>query len=230
MTSNRRQLLHENIREEIKAIAWKQIAQTGASSLSLGSIAREMVLTTPALYRYFSSRNDLVSALIQDAYRSFTAALEQARDSLPPEEHAGRLLALFSAYRQWALSHPEPYSLLFGNPVPGYTLTAEAGQAGDHSFQVLLSVIQAADQAGKLSGTLQKITHTPALDAQLTALENSGETQSPQVIHLALSAWSFIHGITSLELNQQYQVILADHTDDFAQIEIRRFMQAVGFE
>lgn len=219
----RKQILHENTRDEIKSVAWKQIEQQSAAQLSLGSIAREMGLTTPALYRYFASRNELVSALIEDAHISFAQALEKGLSGLPLDDHAGRFRALCQGYRLWALSHPQPYSLLFGSPVPGYRLVNEAARAAEHSFLILLGVVQAAQQAGKLS---------PQTEAVSLSILHGEQQPGPaaMVIHLALSAWSTIHGITSLELNGHNQIILAEHANEFAEIEITRLMQSIGIK
>ena len=219
----RKQKTHENTREEIKAIAWRQIELSGADQLSLGSIAREMGLTTPALYRYFASRNELVSALVLDAHHSFAAALEQAIAGQPVDAHAGKFRALCQAYRRWALEHPQPYSLLFGNPIPGYQLENEAGQAAERSFVIVLDTLQAAQAAGVLD--VQMIV--PESPIQAASAEPTRPYQ-PEVMHLALAAWSFMHGMTSLELNGQSQVLLGADTGAFAEIEISRLMRSSG--
>jgi cytochrome P450 len=54
----------ENI-ERIKALALDQLATSSAGELSLRAIARELNLVSSALYRYFPSRDDLLTALIQ---------------------------------------------------------------------------------------------------------------------------------------------------------------------
>jgi AcrR family transcriptional regulator len=59
-----------NIQDVIKETAWKQIAEFGAPALSLRAIARELKITAPAIYNYFPRRDDLVTALIVDAYTS----------------------------------------------------------------------------------------------------------------------------------------------------------------
>ena len=59
-----------NLQEAIKDTAWKQIAEFGASTLSLRAIARELKITAPAIYNYYSNRDDLVTALIVDAFTS----------------------------------------------------------------------------------------------------------------------------------------------------------------
>ena len=60
-----------NLHEAIKDAAWKQIAKEGAPALSLRAVARNLKITAPAIYNYFPSRDELVTALIIYAYTSF---------------------------------------------------------------------------------------------------------------------------------------------------------------
>ena len=106
--------------ETIKAAAWGQIAQFGAAALSLRAIARELRITAPAIYNYFPRRDDLVTALIIDAYTSFGDSQLAARDALPEADLYGRMMAIGAAYRQWALAYPQRYQLIIGAPVPDY--------------------------------------------------------------------------------------------------------------
>ena len=66
------------VREEIKAHAWEQVATAGASALSLNAIARRMGLSGPALYRYFASRDELITELVLDAYRDLAGTCRAA--------------------------------------------------------------------------------------------------------------------------------------------------------
>jgi len=76
--------------EEIKALARRQLADQGPGGISLRAIAREMGTASSALYRYFPSQGDLVTALVIEAYDSLAAALTAARDAQSPGDHAGR--------------------------------------------------------------------------------------------------------------------------------------------
>ncbi len=227
MDQSRKKLLHDNTREEIKSIAWKQISGTGASALSLGAVARELHVTPPALYRYFPSRDDLVTALIGDAYLSFVETLEAGRDAVPAEDHADRFRSLCMAYHAWAAAHPQQYILIFGTPVPGYKLDPGVGQVADRSFVVLLDLLNAAAEAGHLGFTLKNIPLSEALRRRLKAASAQGKSYPARVMYLALLSWSFIHGVTSLELYGRYGGILGDQTDPFILLEIERFIKYI---
>ena len=107
---------------EIKEGARRQLAATGADGISLRAVARELGMASSALYRYFPSRDDLLTALIIDAYDAIGEAAEQAIADEKPDESWGRdrWLAACHAIRGWALEHPHEYALIYGSPVPGY--------------------------------------------------------------------------------------------------------------
>ena len=105
--------------QEIKAVARRQLAQSGAPSISLRSVARELGMVSSAVYRYFPSRDDLLTSLIVDAYDAVGSAGEQAlargRGAV-----TSRWLRVAEAIRGWALANPHEYALIYGSPVPGY--------------------------------------------------------------------------------------------------------------
>ena len=90
----------------IKETAWQQIAENGPPGLSLRAIARQLEITAPAIYNYFPSRDDLVTALVIDAYASFAEALLAGDDSVPENEFEGRIKATGEAYYRWAINFP----------------------------------------------------------------------------------------------------------------------------
>ena len=63
--------------DEIKAVARRHLTTDGAN-LSLRAVARDMGMVSSAIYRYFASRDDLLTALILDAYNSLGSAVEAA--------------------------------------------------------------------------------------------------------------------------------------------------------
>src|SRR6266705_4180414 len=106
--------------EQIKALARHQLAEHGPGGISLRAIAREIGTAPSALYRYFPSQSDLISALCVDAYDSAAEALAAARVSAPPGDHAQQWAAVCHAWRRWSLDHRADFALIFGTPQPGY--------------------------------------------------------------------------------------------------------------
>src|SRR5215467_2567922 len=99
--------------EEIKAVARRHLASDGAD-LSLRAVARDLGMVSSAIYRYFPSRDDLLTALIIDGYNAVGAAVEEAEGAVPPLDFPGRWFATCQALRTWALAHPHEYALVYG--------------------------------------------------------------------------------------------------------------------
>jgi AcrR family transcriptional regulator len=189
-----------NLQEAIKETAWKQITEVGAPALSLRAIARELKITAPAIYNYFPSRDDLVTALIIDAYKSFGDSQLEARDSVSAEDHAGRMSATGIAYRNWAHTYPQRYQLIFGTPIPGYKAPLmEVLPFAARSLSALVSVVEQLRVAGKLN-----INSFPDVKAEFKVSFEVWKTYGGEVDILSLSVammiWARVHGIVSLEI------------------------------
>src|SRR4029077_16744838 len=81
-------------------------------------------MASSALYRYFKSRDELLTRLIIDAYDALGAAAEVAEATVDRNDLAGRFAATCTAVRAWSLAHPNEYALIYGSPVPGYPAPA----------------------------------------------------------------------------------------------------------
>src|SRR4051812_23200578 len=89
----RRERLRRETLAEVSATARRALVREGVEGVSLRAIAREMGMTAPALYRYYASREALLSALVVTLYDELTAALEAARDDVPADDVGARLIA-----------------------------------------------------------------------------------------------------------------------------------------
>ncbi|GAA5099773.1 TetR/AcrR family transcriptional regulator [Nocardia iowensis] len=171
---------------EIKQCAWEQMATDGPSALSLNAIAKNMGLSGPALYRYYASRDELITALIRDSYRSLADILRAARDS------GADVTGLAYAAREWALANPQRYFLIYGTPIPGYHAPDDTVAITQEIMAVLIEafVAQPVDEkATPFDANLEHHRHW--------APDNSVPTTT---VHRALSFWTRTHGVLSLEL------------------------------
>ena len=75
-----RERYRAQIRDEIKQVALRQLAQLGPSGVSVNAIGKELGVTGPAFYRYFASRDELLTELVVDAYTDMAVALRSAAD------------------------------------------------------------------------------------------------------------------------------------------------------
>lgn len=230
MTQTRRERLRETTLSEIHRVAWEQIAEQGAPSLSLRAIARAMGLTAPALYRYYPSRDHLVTALVIDAFDSFSQNLEQARDGVPAVDHLGRFRRVCHAYFHWAVAEPERYALIFGSPVPGYRMTEAAMPYAQRSFLAVQTVLGQALAAGALSRKHVTASIPANLLSRYEYLRSLGMPYDPAATHLALTAWNALHGLTSLYLAGYLGSFLGGQAEDFVGSQVERLVICFGFE
>ncbi|MGC0421004.1 TetR/AcrR family transcriptional regulator [Embleya sp. AB8] len=202
-TATPRERYRAQVRAEIKEHAWAQIATDGASALSLNAIAKRMGLSGPALYRYYAGRDELITELVTDAYRSLADTLRAAGASAGPDP-----AALAYALRDWALADPQRYLLIFGTPVPGYHAPDDVTAIADGIMAIMLdactAVMPADGPADGLADGLAESAASP-LDAHLADLADHRQwarehPASPAVLHRALVFWTRLHGVLSLEL------------------------------
>src|ERR1700753_3004725 len=124
-----RERVRAEITREITDVARAQLAADGAAALSLRAVARDLGMVSSAVYRYFSSRDELLTALIIDGYDALGAAVENADRSCPRDDYAARWRSATNAARDWAVAHPHEYALLYGSPVPRLSAPRDTARA-----------------------------------------------------------------------------------------------------
>ncbi len=133
-------------------------------------------MVSSALYRYYPSRDDLLTALIIDAYdsrrRSGGRAVADTRAantvsalavSAPAAGSSGECwVAACHAIRGWARSNPHEYALIYGSPVPGYR--APEATVGPAARVPLLfaGIVRARAAGGELGGAGEGAAAYPA--------------------------------------------------------------------
>jgi AcrR family transcriptional regulator len=225
---SRRDRLRSATVAEIKALAWVQIAEAGAAALSLRAIAREMGMTSSALYRYFSSKEQLLTALAQDGFSSLADHLEAAEAEVEGVG-IGRFFHLVRAYRRWALDHPTEYALTFGTPVPG--VEEDAPELKDEMLRgvaVLLRVMVEGLRSGLIEPPGLVGSDVPALRAKLAAWGCSvDEALSPEAVGACMYAWTQLHGAISLEVFGHMPPELLP-ADELFEYQMREVLRTIG--
>src|SRR3954453_9885477 len=142
-----RERARAELTEEIKTAARQQLATVGAEALSLRAISRELGMVSSALYRYFASRDELLTALIIDAYDALGEAAEAAASGGDPLDD---WIAIYAAVRDWARANPQEYSLIYGSPISGYQAPQTTVQPASRVPLLLLGLLQRAQASGRL--------------------------------------------------------------------------------
>ncbi|MGY1433734.1 TetR/AcrR family transcriptional regulator [Streptomyces reniochalinae] len=185
-TKSPRERYRAQVRGEIKERAWEQIATAGASALSLNAIAKQLGMSGPALYRYYAGRDELITELVRDAYQSLADAIRAAFDA------GADVTGLAHEWRRWALEDPHRYLLVFGTPIPGYRAPDDVTAIASRIMAVLIDAFAA------------HTFESPAtpFDAHLDSHRQwAADHPAPSaVLHRALTLWTRLHGILSLEV------------------------------
>ncbi|HLN77720.1 MAG TPA: TetR/AcrR family transcriptional regulator [Nocardioidaceae bacterium] len=203
----------------ILASARKQLAEVGPAALSVRAVARDLGMASSATYRYFRSRDDLLTALLIEAYDELGGAVEHADRAIADRgDLGGRWRAVCNALRGWAVANPHEYALLYGSPVPGYAAPETTVPAASRIPLTLLALTadaQAADrQLGapppgvtpaevKALGGIRELTDFVIGDARLVR---------------SLMAWATLFGHISLELFGHMHRGILDYDAHFAQV------------
>ncbi len=188
---------------EIKHRALDQLAREGPGSLSLREVAREVGVVSSGLYRYFGSRDELLTALIMDAYADLAAAVAAADGAQSRTRYRRRWVRSCVAFRGWAVAEPHRFLLLYGSPVPGYAAPVDTVEPAGAVVLSLVRVVGDAAAAGALPATdpSRDATLRRQLDGVAAGFElplTSGATLR------VVRAFAELVGLVSLELNGQF--------------------------
>ncbi|WP_432043020.1 TetR/AcrR family transcriptional regulator [Streptomyces cadmiisoli] len=219
---------------EIKAVARRQLAESGAAALSLRAVARELGLASAsALYRYFPSRDALLTALILDGYTSLSNAAEAAHAALgtadtEPADMLERWVGVCHAVRDWALAHPHEYALIYGSPVPGYAAPQDTvAQATRVPYLIGALFTDAQGKDGHRPEATRPAMPDDARQSLAPLLSGLPPDTPAELVMGSLMAWTYLFGAISFELFGHRHEIIADPRAFFDH-EARRVGAALG--
>jgi AcrR family transcriptional regulator len=196
--------------EEIKSAARQHLAVDGAN-LSLRAVARDLGMASSAVYRYFASRDELLTALILDAYNSLGEAAEQAEAAVGRADLAGRWLATCRGVRDWGRANPHEYTLIYGSPAPGYAAPQDTVAPASRVPLLLVAILRYGYEHGKLR--IERGERIPrAVRATLAELrEQPSMGGLPEaVLARAVTAWVHLFGLLSFELFGRLDGVIDD--------------------
>jgi AcrR family transcriptional regulator len=217
-----RELARAELTKQIKETARRHLATSGAAALSLRAVARELGMTSSAVYRYFASRDDLLTVLIIEAYDALGDRAEQADDAVAPSAFRHRWHAVCGAVREWAVAHPHEYALLYGSPVPGYRAPRDTAGPGVRVAARLALIVGAGWRAGQIVPPSEQAAPLPCADRAEVDLRRLAETLDlgdvpVEILVRTVVAWSQMFGFVSLELFGQMANAINDPEAVFEQ-------------
>ncbi|MFI1765895.1 TetR/AcrR family transcriptional regulator [Streptomyces sp. NPDC020800] len=208
----------------IKDEARRQLAAEGAAKLSLRAVARELGMVSSALYRYFPSRDDLLTALIIDAYDSLGEAAEAAHAKVAGADCARRFTAVCEAVRCWALAHPHEYALIYGSPVPGYSAPESTVRAASRVGLLLIGIVRDACRGPGLTDLPLTAELRPEAERMVA---DFAPDLPPEAAVALVAAWAQLFGLVGFELFGQFHRVVEDRETFFRQAA-DRLARSVG--
>jgi AcrR family transcriptional regulator len=206
-----RERVRAELIREITEIARRQLATEGAAGLSLRAVAREMGMVSSAIYRYFPSRDDLLTALIIDGYNAIGEAVEKAEAACRREDHPGRWLAACQAVRGWALAHPHEYALVYGSPVPGYQAPEQTIGPASRAAAVFGKIVSDAQRDAAITRPAACPPVPESFSPDAARLRDAVLADVPDdVAARTLTAWAGLFGLVSFELFGQFENVVTD--------------------
>jgi AcrR family transcriptional regulator len=143
MDTMARPVVHnDSLRQELLAATADLVDREGPARVTLRDVASAAQTSTSAVYSLFGGKSQLLTAVVDDGFRSF-------RDSHVAAAPGG-LPALGVAYRTWALEHQALYRLMFGGALAAYVECQPSPDAAAEAMAPLIESVASAQAAGTL--------------------------------------------------------------------------------
>jgi AcrR family transcriptional regulator len=216
---SRRERVRAATFEEINQIARRLLVEEGKDGVTLRAIAREMGVTAAALYRYFPSLEHLLTALASALFDELRIEMERARDDCPASEVAAALLIMARGFRQWSITHPAEFALMFATPVAGLaagqqvdatSTSASATYAADEFARVFAAQFAEVWRQTRFAVPTDDQIATPLHSQLVACLATLGVDMPAGAMLTFLSLWFRLYGMVALEVFGKFQFALSD--------------------
>ncbi|HEX4813729.1 MAG TPA: TetR/AcrR family transcriptional regulator [Nonomuraea sp.] len=169
------------LRHDLLDAAMRVLREEGALHLSLRRVADAAGTSTMGIYTCFGGRAGLLEAIYQHGFTLLHAEL--TRSLTGHTDPHPRIMAIAYGYRDFALSDPALYALMFERPLPGFDPSPEQRHdALARTFTLLTEATTDATTAGLI------------------------RSLAPE--RAAYLVWTTIHGLVSIELTCSHRTPL----------------------
>ncbi len=167
---------HGDLRQSLIDAACKHLRESGADTLSLRALAREVGVSQTAPYRHFESKAALFRAIATYGFEMLRDATSKVAKEYADDPETA-IVEIGVAYINFALENPEKYQLFFDSSLVDFKQSEALMQCGTEAFEVVTGVIQIGIDQGVF------------IDRP--------------VVEPAGTIWASIHGATSLLLGKE---------------------------
>lgn len=208
-------------------LARRQVETRGAANLSLREIARDLDMASSAIYRYFESRDQLLTVLIIDAYDQLGAVVESADAACARGELMARWTAIATSLRDWALANRADYGLVFGTPVPGYEAPDDTIAPAMRYTNVMVRLLADIDAVGR-TPTIETPKIKGSVGEYRHVRKAIGVDAPDETLLAGLSAWAAVFGAINQELFGHVDTVFKDPGVHFAALTDMLGRQLMG--
>jgi AcrR family transcriptional regulator len=167
---------HGDLRRALIDTALTIVTEEGAWNFTLREVARRAGVSHAASYNHFEDKSALLAEVAARGFQSLRQTLEDAARGQPRSARQA-VAVIAAAYVRFGLEHPAHYRLMFGAELADRARHSTLQAAGDTTFAVLTGVLERG--------------------------QASGQVRRDPVRDQALAAWSLVHGLTTLSIDQR---------------------------
>ncbi len=167
---------HGDLRRALIDTALTMVTEEGAWNFTLREVARRAGVSHAASYNHFEDKSALLAEVAALGFQSLRQTLEAAARGQPRSARQA-LAGIAAAYVRFGVEHPAHYRLMFGAELADKARQPTLQAASDATFAVLTGVLERG--------------------------QASGQVRRDPVHDQALAAWSLVHGLTTLLIDQR---------------------------
>ncbi|MFI6169600.1 TetR/AcrR family transcriptional regulator [Nocardia sp. NPDC051052] len=215
---------------DIVRIGREHLATDGAAALSLRAVARDLGVVSSAVYRYVSSRDELLTLLVIDGYNALGDAVDAALADAP-DDPIEQMRVLARTVRRWATAEPARYGLLFGTPVPGYDAPADQTMApGTRVIIALQSLFARAYQSGLLCAPSTDPRISLPLATSFAEIRNEAHIDIPDwLITRGVTFWASLFGAVTADVFDMYGTETFADRDELFELQLDALLDMLGY-
>src|SRR5262245_46766036 len=175
---------HGDLKRALIDTALAMVTEEGTWSFTLREVARRAGVSHAAPYNHFPDKAALLAEVAALGFQALAREMEGAGRRARSARQA--LLGIATAYVRFGVENPAHYRLMFGPELADKERYPVLQQASDATFAKLTAALERGQAAGEL--------------------------RRGSVREQALAAWSLVHGLTTLFLDQRLSFLgLSSH-------------------
>ena len=167
---------HGDLRRALIETALNMVTEEGAWNFTLREVARRTGVSHMAPYNHFEDKSALLAEVAALGFESLRKTMDAAARRQPRSARQA-LAGTAAAYVRFGVEHPAHYRLMFGVELADKARYPTFQAASDATFAVLTGVLERG--------------------------QASGQVRQESVRDQALAAWSLVHGLTTLFIDQR---------------------------